>query len=317
MEWLNYHHLLYFWQVAREGGLSRACLQLGLAPSTVSKQVHELEDVLGHPLFVREGRRLVLTESGRVVFRYAEEIFGLGRELQDTLKDRPVGRPLRLSVGVADVVPKLIARRVLERAYAMEQPVRLTCREDKPDRLVAELALHNLDVILSDAPAAPHVKVKAYSQLLGEYGITLFGTLQLAARFRTAFPKSLDGAPLLLPTENTMLRRSIDEWFNSVSLRPDIIGEFEDSALIMAFGQRGVGLFPAPSPIAAEIARQYDVVPVGVIPGVREQLYAVSVERKIKHPAVAAICEAARDVIEEGRNKAGQRRSKARNRRTK
>jgi LysR family transcriptional activator of nhaA len=316
MEWLNYHHLLYFWQVAREGGLSRACLQLGLAPSTVSKQVHELEDMLGHPLFVREGRRLVLTESGRVVFRYAEEIFGLGRELQDTLKDRPVGRPLRLSVGVADVVPKLIARRVLERAYSMEQPVRLTCREDKPDRLVAELALHNLDVILSDAPAAPHVKVRAYSQLLGEYGITLFGTPQLAARFRKAFPMSLDGAPLLLPTENTMLRRSIDEWFNSVSLRPDIIGEFEDSALIMAFGQQGVGLFPAPSPIAAEISHQYDVVPVGVIPGVREQLYAVSVERKIKHPAVAAICEAARDVIGEGRNKAGQRRSNVRNSRT-
>ncbi len=150
MEWLNYHHLLYFWHVAREGGLARACAQLGLAPSTVSKQIHELEDVLGHPLFAREGRRLVLTESGRVVLRYAEEIFGLGRELQDTLKDRPVGRPLRLSVGVADVVPKLIAQRVLERALSMGQPVRLVCREDKPDRLVAELALHNLDVILSD-----------------------------------------------------------------------------------------------------------------------------------------------------------------------
>jgi LysR family transcriptional activator of nhaA len=317
MEWLNYHHLLYFWQVAREGSLRRACLQLGLASSTVSKQIHELEDVLGHALFAREGRRLVLTEIGRVVFRYAEEIFGLGRELQDTLKDRPVGRPLRLSVGVADVVPKLIARRVLERAFSMGQTVRLVCREDKPDRLVAELALHNLDVILSDAPAASHVRVKAFSHLLGEYGITFFGVPEFAARYRKAFPASLDGAPLLLPTENTMLRRSLDKWMNDASIRPEIIGEFEDSALIMAFGQKGAGLFPAPSPIAAEIARQYDVVPVGVIPGLREQLYAVSVERQIKHPAVAAVCDAARDLFDGGRTTAERRRSIVREKLTK
>jgi LysR family transcriptional activator of nhaA len=297
MEWMNYHHLLYFWQVAREGGLSRACAQLRLAPSTVSKQIHELEGALGHALFTKIGRRLVLTESGRVTYRYAEEIFGLGRELQDTLKDRPVGRPLRLSVGVADVVPKLIARRVLERALAMGEPVRLVCREDKPDRLVAELALHNLDVILTDAPVPPHVKVKAFSHLLGEYGITFFGKAEAAARFRKGFPGSLNGAPLLMPTENTMLRRTLDEWMNGASIRPNIIGEFEDSALLMAFGQRGAGLFPAPSPIAAEVARQYRVVPVGVIPGVREMLYAVSVERRISHPAVAAVCAAARDLI--------------------
>ena len=297
MEWMNYHHLLYFWQVAREGGLSRACAQLRLAPSTVSKQIHELEGALGHALFTKIGRRLVLTESGRVTYRYAEEIFGLGRELQDTLKDRPVGRPLRLSVGVADVVPKLIARRVLERALAMGEPVRLVCREDKPDRLVAELALHNLDVILTDAPVPPHVKVKAFSHLLGEYGITFFGRAEAASRFRKGFPASLSGAPLLMPTENTMLRRTLDEWMNGASIRPNIIGEFEDSALLMAFGQRGAGLFPAPSPIAAEVARQYRVVPVGVIPGVREMLYAVSVERRISHPAVAAVCAAARDLI--------------------
>ena len=302
MEWMNYHHLLYFWQVAREGGLSRACVQLRLAPSTVSKQIHELEDVLGHALFTRVGRRLVLTESGRLTYRYAEEIFGLGRELQDTLKDRPVaGRPLRLSVGVADVVPKLIARRVLERALAMGEPVRLVCREDKPDRLVAELALHNLDVILTDAPVPPHVKVKAFSHLLGEYSITFFGRPETASRLRKGFPGSLNGAPLLLPTENTMLRRTLDEWMNGASIRPNIVGEFEDSALLMSFGQRGAGLFPAPSPIAAEVARQYRVVPVGVVPGVRELLYAVSVERRIRHPAVAAVCVAARDLIDKGR----------------
>ncbi len=301
MEWLNYHHLLYFWQVARAGGLSRACAQLGLAPSTVSKQIHELEGVLGHPLFTRRGRKLELTESGRVVLRYAEEIFDLGRELQDTLRDRPVGRPLRLSVGVADVVPKLIAQRVLERALEMEQPVRLVCREDKPDRLVAELALHNLDVILTDAPASPHVKVKAFSHLLGEYGITILGRSETASGLRKGFPQSLHGAPLLLPTENTMLRRSLDQWMSGASIRPTIIGEFEDSALIMAFGRKGAGLFPAPTPIAAEVARQYEVVPVGVVPGVSERLYAVSVERQIKHPAVAAICVAARDFIDSGR----------------
>ncbi len=302
MEWMNYHHLLYFWQVAREGGLSRACAQLRLAPSTVSKQIHELEGALGHPLFTRVGRRLVLTESGRVTYRYAEEIFGLGRELQDTLKDRPVGRPLRLSVGVADVVPKLIARRVLERALETAEPVRLVCREDKPDRLVAELALHNLDVILTDAPVPPHVKVKAFSHLLGEYGVTFFGRPEAAARYRRGFPRSLDGAPLLIPTENTMLRRTLDEWMNGASIRPNVIGEFEDSALLMSFGQQGLGLFPAPSPIAAEVTRQYGVVPVGVVPGVRELLYAVSVERRITHPAVAAVCVAARDLIERRRS---------------
>jgi len=298
MEWLNYHHLLYFWTAAREGSLTRACAQLLLAPSTVSKQIRELEAALGHALFERRGRRLLLTESGRVTYRYAEEIFGLGRELQVTLKDRPAGRPVRLSVGVADVVPKLIAQRVLESVGRSGAPVRLVCREDKPDRLIAELALHNLDVVLSDSPAPPHVNVKAFSHLLGDYSVTFFGKGEAAARHREGFPRSLNGAPLLLPTENTMLRRTLDDWMEAEGIRPAIVGEFEDSALLMAFGQRGAGLFPAPSPIAAEVERQYRVQEVGVLPGVRERLYAVSVERRIKHPAVAAIRDAARAIIE-------------------
>jgi LysR family transcriptional activator of nhaA len=302
MEWLNYHHLLYFWHVARAGGLAPACATLLLAPSTVSKQIHELEDMLGHRLFAKSGRRLVLTESGRVTYRYAEEIFSLGRELQSTLKDRPVGRPLRLSVGVADVVPKLIAQRVLESTRGLGNPVRLVCREDKPDRLIAELALHNLDVILTDSPAPPHVNVKAFSHLLGEYGVTLFGKPEAASRLRAGFPGSLNGAPLLLPTENTMLRRSLEEWLSSSGITPEVIGEFEDSALLMAFGQRGAGFFPAPSPIAAEVERQYKVTAVGVVPGVSERLYAISVERRITHPAVTAICDAARAIIDHGRN---------------
>jgi LysR family transcriptional activator of nhaA len=299
MEWLNYHHLLYFWYVAREGGLARACAQLMLAPSTVSKQIHELEETLGHSLFVRRGRRLALTESGRIAYRYAEELFTLGRELQSTLKDRPVGRPMRFAVGVADVVPKLIAQRVLESADIREQPVRLICREDKPDRLIAELALHNLDVILSDSPAPPHVNVRAFSHLLGEYGITFFASRNVAARLHAGFPGCLNGAPVLLPTENTMLRRTLEEWLQGNGVRPRVAGEFEDSALLMAFGQRGAGVFPAPSPIAREVERQYKVIQLGVASGARERLYAVSVERRIRHPAVAAIFDAARAIMDE------------------
>jgi LysR family transcriptional regulator, transcriptional activator of nhaA len=294
MDWLNYHHLLYFWTVAREGSLSRASADLHLAPSTVSKQIRQLEEGLGHTLFSREGRRLLPTDVGRVVLRYAEEIFGLGRELQDTLKDRPVGRPQRVSVGVADVVPKLLAQRVLEVAMRPPQPMRLVCREDKPDRLLAELALHNLDVILSDEPAGPRVRVKAFSHLLGEYAVTIFGTAALARRYREGFPACLDGAPLILPTENTVLRGSLDQWMDSRSLRPSVIGEFEDSALLMEFGQRGAGLFPASSLIAAEVERKYRVKAVGTVPGIRERLYAVSVQRRIDNPAVLAICDAAR-----------------------
>ena len=194
MEWVNYHHLLYFWLVAREGSLARASAELRLAQSTVSKQVHQLEDVLGHALFTKSGRRLVLTESGRVVFRYAEEIFGLGREMLDTLRDRPVGKPLRVTVGIADVVPKLVAERVLTPALKLVEPVRLLCREDTHDRLLAALALHEFDVILTDAPASPNVKVRAFNHLLGESEIAFFGDKDLAGRYRGGFPASLDGS---------------------------------------------------------------------------------------------------------------------------
>ena len=294
MEWVNYHHLLYFWLVAREGSLARACAQLRLAPSTVSKQVHQLETVLGHALFQKSGRRLVLTDSGRLVSRYADEIFGLGREMMDTLGDRPVGRPLRMTVGIADVVPKLIAERVLAPALALAGPVRLVCREDKPDRLLADLALHELDVILTDAPAGAGVRVHAFNHLLGESGVAFFGRADLATRYRRNFPASLDGAPVLLPTDNTVLRRSLDQWFDSHDVRPNIVGEFEDSALLKVFGLRGAGLFPAATVIAREVQDQYSVKRVGTVPGIRERLYAVTVERRIKHPAVVAMCEAAR-----------------------
>lgn len=297
MEWLNYHHLLYFWLVAREGSLTRASAELRLAQSTVSGQIRSLEQSLGEKLFARSGRRLVLTEMGRVVFRYADEIFSLGRELRDAVKGRPVGRPLNLVVGVADVVPKLVARRLLEPALKLSEPIRLVCREDKPERLLAQLAVHDLDVVLSDGPVAPSISVRAFSHLLGDCGVVFFAKPELAAAHKRSFPRSLDGAPMLLPTENTALRRSLDQWFATRGLRPKIVGEFEDSALLKVFGQTGLGIFPAPSVIADEVQRQYQVRAVGTLDEVRERYYAISVERKLKHPAVVAICEEARQKL--------------------
>jgi LysR family transcriptional activator of nhaA len=297
MERFNYHHLFYFWTVAREGSIARAGSVLLLAQSTLSKQIHLFEDALGQKLFVKSGRRLVLTESGRIVLRFADEIFGLGREMLDTLNDRPVGRPARVTVGIADVVPKLLAERVLQSALHLETRMRLVCREDKPDRLLANLALHELDVILTDAPASPHVKVRASNHLLGESEIMFFASQDVAARYRRKFPQSLQGAPMLLPSENTALRRSLDEWFEARGLRPNVVGEFEDSALLKTFGQRGAGVFPAAAVISKEVEQQYQVRSIGRVPELRERLYAITVERRISHPAVVAICETARTKI--------------------
>jgi len=229
-----------------------------------------------------------------VVFRYAEEIFTLGRELRDAVKGRPVARPLSLVVGVAAAAPKLVARGLLDPALELAEPVRLVCREDKPEPLLAELAVHNLDVVLSDAPVNPSIRVKAFNHLLGECGVVFFATAKLATAHRRNFPKSLHGAPVILPTENTTLRRALDQWFSAHGVRPHVVGEFEDSALLKVFGQVGMGLFPVSSVIADEVQRQYQVRPVGTLDEVRERFYAITVERKLKHPAVIAISEAAR-----------------------
>jgi LysR family transcriptional activator of nhaA len=294
MEWVNYHHLLYFWVVSREESLAKAASELRLAQSTVSKQIHLLEDALGHKLLEKRGRRLVLTESGRIVFRYAEEIFSIGREMLDTLRSRPVDRPLRVAIGVADVVPKLIAEKILAPALDLPERVQVVCREDKPNRLLAELALHEFDVILTDAPANPDVSVRAFNHLLGESGVGFFARGDLAKKYRRNFPRSLRDAPLLLPTENTVLRRSLDQWLDSQGIRPNIVGEFEDSALLKVFGFQGIGVFPAPLVIAKDIGLQYKARSIGTVPNVRERFYAITVERRIKHPAVVAICDVAR-----------------------
>ncbi len=297
MQWLNYHHLLYFWVVACHGSVTRAAAELRLAQPTVSTQLRTLEEVLGEKLFARTGRRLVLTDVGRLVFRYADEIFGLGRELLETVKGRPTGQPMRLTVGIADAVPKLIAYRLLRPALTGAEPVRIICREDKPDRLLAQLAVHGLDLVLSDAPIGQTTKVRAFNHLLGECGVTFFGTPALARTCRRGFPRSLGGAPMRLPTDNTALRRSLDDWFESEDIRPRVVSEFEDSALLMAFGQAGMGLFPAPSAIERQVRSQYGVVVVGRLDTVCERFYAISGERRLKHPAVVAISEAARQRV--------------------
>lgn len=294
MEWLNYHHLLYFWLVAREGSLAGASAELRLAQSTVSKQIHQLEERLGHALFTRAGRKLTLTDSGRVVFRYADEIFSLGRELLDTLADRPAGAAMRVTVGVADIVPKLLAERVLAEATRLPQPMRLVCREGPRSRLLADLALHELDLVLSDAPADPGVKVKAFSHLLGESDVSFFARPELLRGQRRRFPARLAELPVLLPTENTVLRRSLDQWLEARGIRPRVVAEFEDGALLGVFGMRGQGVFPAPTVIRAEVEAQYQVKAIGRAPEVVERLYAITVERRIEHPAAKAICDAAR-----------------------
>lgn len=294
MDWLNYHHLLYFWTVVREGGLAPAARKLRVAQPTLSTQIHALEASLGEPLFTKQGRRLVPTEMGRVVSRYADEIFGLGRELLDTVKGRPTGRLERLRVGIADAVPKLIVRRLLESVRGLSEPVRLICTEGKPEPLVAELGALTLDVVLSDAPIPAPSPIKAYHHLLGESPVSLFAGPTLARRLRAGFPKSLDGAPFLLPTENVALRRALDDWFEENEIRPDVIAEFEDSALLAAFGQEGGTVFVGSSAIEREIATQYDARRIARLPSVRERFYAITVDRRIKHPGVVAISQAAR-----------------------
>ena len=295
MEWLNYHHLLYFWLVAREGGLAPAAARLRLAHQTVSAQIHVLEHALGEKLFERRGRRLVLTELGSVAYRYADEIFALGTELQETLRGRPSGRPLRLVVGVADAVPKLIARALLLPALRLPEPVRLVCREDKPARLLSALALHELDVVLSDAPVPPGTSVRAFSHLLGECAVALFASPAQARRLARGFPRSLDGAPFALPTENAALRRLLEHWCEVQGVRPRVVAEFEDSALLKAFAQEVGAVFAAPAPIAAEVERQYRVRRIATLPELRERFYAITVERRLRHPGVLAISSAARN----------------------
>ena len=294
---LNYHHLFYFWTVVREGGISKAAEKLRVSQPTISAQIKILEDALAERLFQRQGRTLVLTDVGRVVERYATEIFAAGSELLETLKGRPSGRAPRLAVGVANAVPKLVVYRLMRPATEGAEPVQITCSEGDPDQLVAQLATHALDMVISDTPAAPHLRVKVFNHLLGESGTTFFAGKPLAQRLQRRFPRSLDGAPMLLPTINTSLRRALEQWFESEDLHPVVSGEFEDPALLNTFGERGRAVFPAPTAIEREVLRSHHVAVVGRTSTVRERYYVISVERRLKHAGVAAITNAARTEI--------------------
>lgn len=294
MERINYQHLERFWTVVREGGVTKASRKLRVSQPTVSAQLRSLETALGRKLLARSGRGLVLTDIGTVVYRYADEIFGLSRDLVSAAAGRSEGRPLLLRAGVAMMVPKLIAYRILAPALQLPEDVTIECLEDLPERLVAELGLRQLDLVLTDAPVGPTAGFDVYSHLLGECGVSIMGAPPLARALRRGFPGSLDGAPFLLPRGDSALRRSLDRWFEAVGLRPRVVGSFEDSALLKAFAQAGAGLFAALSPIEAEIRRQYDVQVVGRLKAVRVQFYLITGSKALEHPAVVAVSVAAR-----------------------
>lgn len=294
MDWLNYHHLLYFWTVAREGTVAQAAKKLLLAQSTISGQVRALEKSLNAKLFEQVGRNLVLTESGKMVYRYADEIFSLGRDLQAVLQGHPDGRMTRLEVGVADVLPRWIVYLLLQPALDLTEPIQLICHDDKTERLLSRLVLNELDVVLADIPAGPLVKIRAYNHLLGDCGVSFLASAKLASKYRRAFPKSLDQAPFLLPLEGTALRRSLDEWFTQKGIRPVIRCEVGDRDLFEVFAEAGAGVFATPTILEQRLRRQFDVQVIGRVEGIREKYYAISTERKLKHPGVIAISEEAR-----------------------
>lgn len=294
MTTLNFKHLRYFWMVAKTGSIARAGEQLHLTPQSISGQLGEFEASLGTKLFRRVGRGLELTEAGRRILGYADEIFTIGDELLDVLRDQAATKSLPFRIGVADSVSKSVACRLLEPALHIPESVRLICREGRLATLLADLSVHRLDMVIADQSMPTNLNVRGYSHLLGECGLTVFGAPSLAARLTGQFPKSLNNAPFLLPGEDVAIRARLLQWLDKHDLRPMIIGEFDDSALMKAFGHAGAGLFVAPSAIAEQVCRQYNVVALGRIDAVVEQLYAITTERRLTHPAIVAVSEAAK-----------------------
>jgi len=290
---LNYKQLNYFWQVARAGSIARASEQLDLTPQTLSGQIGLLEASLEASLFRRVGRGLELTETGRLALSYADEIFEIGAEMEQALSGGTVKQVATFRVGIADVMPKSIVYRLLAPAMSLNEPIKIICREDKLDKLLGDLAIHRLDLVLSDRPMPAEMDIKGLNHKLGECGVSFFAAPALAEKYGANFPASLNHAPLLVPSLDTAMRGRLMRWFDSQRLRPQIVGEFDDSALMKAFGQAGIGIFTAPSVIADEITQQYGVVVLGRIDEVLDFYYAISVERKFDHPAVLAICEMA------------------------
>lgn len=294
MSTLNFKHLRYFWMVAKTGSIARAGEQLNLTPQSISGQLREFEENLGLKLLRRAGRGLELTDDGRHILGYAEEIFAIGDELSNVLHDRTTKKTLPFKIGIADSVSKSIACQMLEPALHLAEPVRLICREGRLAPLLADLAVHRLDMVMADRSMPTNLNVRGYSHLLGESGLTVFGTRQLAGKLPGKFPALLNNAPFLLPGEDIAIRPRLIHWLDANNLRPHIVGEFDDSAMIKAFGQAGAGLFVAPTATAEHVCRQHDVVELGRIDTVIEQLYAITTERRLTHPAIVAVSEAAR-----------------------
>jgi LysR family transcriptional activator of nhaA len=294
VKWLNYHHLYYFWSVAREGSIARAAAHLRLTEPTVSAQIHELERSLGEKLFVREGRGLVLTDAGRLAKEYADEIFALGREFQAALGGISATKPPRLVIGIDNVVPRLLAFRVLELALRRARSPILSCVSDVPERLLARLLAHEIDLVISDAPLHSTTKVPTHNRLLGDCGTTIFAASELGRKLRRGFPESLHGQPLLSAAEGTAARRALQHWLTARGIEPDIRGEFDDSALLKTFGRAGIGAFAAPTILQREIVREYRVRAIGRIDDVRHRYYLTAAGRRTPHPIVDSITEAAR-----------------------
>jgi LysR family transcriptional activator of nhaA len=297
MATLNYKHLRYFWQVARSGSIARAAEDLHLAPNSISSQLSEFEAAIGVKLFRRVGRGLEMTDAGRRVFVYAEEIFAVGDELMRAVLNEDSLRTESLRIGVADSVSKSMSFRLIKPLLDLAEPLRLSFREGQLSRLLADLSIHQLDLIITDRSIPHNLNVRCYAHMLGESGISMFGTKRLAAKYCKNFPNHLNGAPILLPGEDVAIRPQLMHWMQANAIRPRIIGEFDDSALMKTFGRGGAGLFFAPSAIATEICAQYGVVEAGNIAGISEQIYVVTTERKISHPAVVLIHNTARDSL--------------------
>ena len=293
MRHLNYSHLQYFYTVAKEKSVTRAAELLHLTPQTISGQLKLLDEAVGSALFERSGRRLVLTEMGHLVYQYAETIFSVGAELAHVIRGKSPTSPAVLNVGITQSIPKLIAHRMIQPALTIDAPLRMICFERTLEELLGELAVHNLDVVLSDRPIPVGLNVKAYSHPLGECGTSWFAAESVAVRGK-ALPARLNGATLLLPRIGTVLRSQIDAWLEKMHVIAAVVHEFDDSALLKVFGMQGVGVFPGPRAIEKEICAMYHVKVVGRSEDVRERYFAISPERRLRHPAVLAISDAAR-----------------------
>ncbi len=289
MDSLNFKHLRYFWTVAKAGSIARASEQLHVTPHAISSQIGLLEEALGVALFTRSGRRLVPTESGTRILGLAEEIFMLGSEIVDLVRESAERQVPRLRVGICDSVPKSLSSRLLAVAFGEVTPARLVCREGRLDGLLAELALHRLDAVIADRPMPTGLGVRAYTHLLGESALAVFGARTLVEGRSDDFPRCLDQAPFLMPGDDVAFRSELLRWFARHRIRPRVVAEVDDLALLKAFGQEGAGFFVAPAVIAEFICRQYDVVRVGELPEVREQLFLITSARRIVNPVLQAI----------------------------